>query len=104
MSTAPIAISYHGKDACGLVCYSHNPQRMSKPFSQHFIEGVVEVQGKYDGSICKPAGYEKDNISTIPKFNELCDTQIKSCKAMKKATGKGCWVDADSGNLLVIRQ
>ena len=99
----PVNNDYTGNPGCYLACYSHNPQAVYSVTSTIFVEGMVRVEGSYNGTNCEPSSFKGIDISASQKYKDLCNAKLPSCRTTQNATGEGCWAGGDTGEFVGAR-
>jgi len=56
------------------------------------------VAGFYQGGVCMPTNYAKQDISALSQFKQLCNKQINACK-----NSGDCWAGGDTGGWFGIQ-
>jgi len=87
----PTKNQYMGNDGGYIAVYSHNPiGSIYSVGGDIYVMGQIRVQGKYDGRIFQPKGYEGVDISAAQYFKDLANKTFPACKG-------GGWVGGDTG-------
>lgn len=78
---------------CYIACYSHQEKNSVYPVAKDiFVMGQIRVEGRYEGRICKPKGYENKDISAEAAFKKMCEYAFtEACPNL------GCWAGGDTG-------
>jgi len=87
----PVAHVFQDEPACYIACYSHNPQAVYPVTPSIYVNGLIKLQGKYEGRICHPQGHEYEDISAMQVYKSMCNKHIKTC------TNGACWAGGDTG-------
>lgn len=91
----PTNNDYKQTPGCYIACYSTDATAsIYSPDDTSYLIGQVRVAGSYDGTSCKPIGFENKDISKVQKFSILCSASFAPCK------GKHCWANGQTGKLL----
>lgn len=87
----PVRIDYAADDGCYIAAYTKDRQQSGYPVSDDiFVVGFIRVRGNYDGRICKPAGYEGQDISIAPGMTALTNGHFPGRVG-------GTWAGGDTG-------
>jgi len=88
----PLYATLNSAENCKLTCFSFKSQGSRYALLDKnqgetiYVHGFTQVIGKQDKEgVCRPHDYgNKDDISQIPVFNELCRLTVASCH-------QDCW-------------
>ncbi|ELR99180.1 toll/interleukin-1 receptor domain-containing protein [Gloeocapsa sp. PCC 73106] len=95
-SRLPTVNDFVGYPGCYVACYSHTKEGSQYSVGGNiYVMGQIRVEGRYEGRICKPKGYETADISAEPKFKELCAEKLPEV-----CQDDSCWAGGDTGGFL----
>lgn len=89
----PTINAHQGEPGCYIACYSHHQDQSVYPVAKDiFVMGQIRVPGHYEGRICLPQGFEKQDISAAVEFKAKCEAYLPSACRERQ-----CWAGGDTG-------
>jgi hypothetical protein len=82
---------YEGEDGCYIAVYSHDKNGSAYSVADDiYVMGGIWVQGHYQGRVCRPKGYENQDISASPTLKGLTNQYFPGYRG-------GTWPGGDTG-------